>query len=79
VIDSMKARKAETLVHEEVSRFLRDREVRHGVPVLARLRQRGDQIAQAEVERTLALGPRGSRTSSEGRTDRFVVLRTRCR
>jgi len=48
------ARKAEALVHEEVLRFMKDREVRHGVPVLARLRQHAEQIAQAEVERTLA-------------------------
>ncbi len=48
------ARKAGALVLQEVSRFMRDRAVREGVPVLARLRQRAEQIAQAEVERTLA-------------------------
>jgi glutamyl-tRNA reductase len=48
------ARKADALVHQEVSRFMRDRAVRDGVPVLARLRQRAEQIARAEVERTLA-------------------------
>jgi glutamyl-tRNA reductase len=53
------ARKAEALVLQEVSRFMRDRAVRDGVPVLARLRQRAEQIAQAEVERTLALVGRG--------------------
>jgi glutamyl-tRNA reductase len=49
------ARKAGALVHQEVTRFMRDRAVRDGVPVLAKLRQRAEQIAQAEVERTLAL------------------------
>jgi glutamyl-tRNA reductase len=48
------ARKAETLVAGEVARFMRERAVRDGVPVLSRLRQRADTIARAEVERTLA-------------------------
>jgi glutamyl-tRNA reductase len=48
------AQKAGVLVIQEVSRFVRDRAVRDGVPVLARLRQRAEQIAKAEVERTLA-------------------------
>jgi glutamyl-tRNA reductase len=48
------AQKAGVLVIQEVSRFMRDRAVRDGVPVLARLRQRAEQIAKAEVERTLA-------------------------
>jgi glutamyl-tRNA reductase len=48
------ARKAETLVAEEVARFMRERAVRAGVPVLSRLRQHADTIARAEVERTLA-------------------------
>ena len=48
------AQKASVLVIQEVSRFVRDRAVRDGVPVLARLRQRAEQIARAEVERTLA-------------------------
>jgi glutamyl-tRNA reductase len=48
------AQKADVLVIQEVSRFVRDRAVRDGVPVLARLRQRAEQIARAEVERTLA-------------------------
>ena len=48
------ARKAETLVAEEVARFMRERAVRDGVPVLSRLRQHADTIARAEVERTLA-------------------------
>ena len=48
------AQKASVLVIQEVSRFERDRAVREGVPVLARLRQRAEQIARAEVERTLA-------------------------
>jgi glutamyl-tRNA reductase len=48
------AQKAGVLVIQEVSRFMRDRAVRDGVPVLARLRQRAEQIAKAEVEKTLA-------------------------
>ena len=48
------AQKAGVLVIQEVSRFMRDRAVRDGLPVLARLRQRAEQIARAEVERTLA-------------------------
>ncbi|MBN1209616.1 MAG: glutamyl-tRNA reductase [Myxococcaceae bacterium] len=47
------AQKAGVLIIQEVSRFMRDRAVRDGVPVLARLRQRAEQIARAEVERTL--------------------------
>jgi glutamyl-tRNA reductase len=48
------AQKAGVLVIQEVSRFMRDRAVREGVPVLARLRQRAEQIAKAEVDKTLA-------------------------
>lgn len=48
------ATKAEAIVAEEVARFVRARAVREGVPVLAQLRARGEQIAQAELERTLA-------------------------
>jgi glutamyl-tRNA reductase len=48
------AQKAGVLVIQEVSRFMRDRAVRDGVPVLARLRQRAEQIAKAEVDKTLA-------------------------
>jgi len=48
------AQKAGVLVAQEVARFVRERAVRQGVPVLAQLRQRGEAIARAEVERTLA-------------------------
>jgi glutamyl-tRNA reductase len=48
------AEKAGVLIIQEVSRFMRERAVRDGVPVLARLRQRAEQIAKAEVEKTLA-------------------------
>jgi glutamyl-tRNA reductase len=48
------AQKAGVLVIQEVSRFMRDRAVREGVPVLARLRKRAQEIAKAEVEKTLA-------------------------
>ncbi|MDY7231490.1 glutamyl-tRNA reductase [Hyalangium rubrum] len=57
------ARRAHGLILEEVARFSRERAVRDGVPVLARLRQQAEQIARAESERTLvALG--------EGLTDK---------
>jgi glutamyl-tRNA reductase len=48
------AQQAGVIVIQEVSRFLQDRAVREGVPVLARLRQRAEQIAKAEVDKTLA-------------------------
>ncbi|HYV46927.1 MAG TPA: glutamyl-tRNA reductase [Myxococcaceae bacterium] len=47
------AAKAEQIVAEEVARYVRARAVRDGVPVLAQLRQRAEQIARAEAERTL--------------------------
>ncbi|RJS26977.1 glutamyl-tRNA reductase [Corallococcus sp. H22C18031201] len=48
------AHKAGGLVAQEVARFAKDRALRDGMPVLARLRQRAEGIARAEVERTLA-------------------------
>jgi glutamyl-tRNA reductase len=48
------AQKAGVLVIQEVSRFMRERALREGMPVLARLRQRAEQIARAEVEKTLS-------------------------
>ncbi|MBZ4416956.1 glutamyl-tRNA reductase [Myxococcus sp. RHSTA-1-4] len=51
------AQKAGVLVAQEVARFVKERALREGTPVLARLRQRAEAIARAEVERTLgALG-----------------------
>lgn len=50
---SSEAVKAELLVAEEVTRFIRARAVREGVPVLAQLRAQAEQIARAEVERSL--------------------------
>ena len=47
------AARAEALVTAEVSRFMKARLVREQVPVLAQLRSRAEQIARAEVERTL--------------------------
>lgn len=49
------AQKAGTLVAQEVARFVKERAVRNGVPVLAQLRQRAEGIARAEVEKTLAV------------------------
>jgi len=48
------AAQAEQIVAGEVARFVRARAVRDGVPVLAQLRQRAEQIARAEAERTLS-------------------------
>lgn len=48
------AARAEMIVAEEVARFIRARAVRDGVPVLAQLRARAEQIALAETEKTLS-------------------------
>lgn len=50
----LEAAKAETIIAEEIARFVRARSIRDGVPVLALLRARAEQIAKAEAERTLA-------------------------
>ncbi len=48
------AARAETLVAEDVARFVRQRAVRESVPVLAQLRARAEAIRKAELERALA-------------------------
>ncbi len=48
------AQKADRIVSEEVERFLKGRQVRDAVPVLARLRTHAEEIARSEAERTLA-------------------------
>src|SRR5713101_7471189 len=48
------AEKVEALIAEEIAKFVRARSVRDGVPVLALLRARADQIARAELEKTLS-------------------------
>jgi glutamyl-tRNA reductase len=48
------AARAEVIVAEEAARFIQARAVRDGVPVLAQLRARAEQIAHAEAEKTLA-------------------------
>ncbi len=50
---AVEAARAETIIAEEIARFVRVRSVRDGVPVLAQLRARAEQIAKAEAERTL--------------------------
>lgn len=47
------AERAEAIIDEETRRFLLDRRVRDGTPVIAELRQWADQVARAEAERTL--------------------------
>lgn len=48
------AARAEALVAEDVARFVRERALRDGVPVLAQLRGRAEAIRKAELERALA-------------------------
>jgi glutamyl-tRNA reductase len=48
------AEKAELIVGEEVERFLRSRQLRDAVPVLAQLRTRAEELARSEAERTLS-------------------------
>ena len=45
--------KAEAIVEEELKAFLQQARERSAVPVLARLRQHAEQVAKAEVEKTL--------------------------
>ena len=57
VIRESQLGRAEEIVHEELQALLREQHERAAVPVLARLRQQAEQIARAEVDRTLgALG-----------------------
>ncbi len=46
--------RAEAIVENEAEAFGREREARAALPVLASLRRRAEEIARAEVERTLA-------------------------
>jgi glutamyl-tRNA reductase len=46
--------RAEAIVDSEAGAFAREREARAALPVLASLRRRAEEIARAEVERTLA-------------------------
>jgi glutamyl-tRNA reductase len=48
------AARAEMLVAEDVARFVRQRALRTGIPVLAQLRARAESIRKAELERALA-------------------------
>ncbi len=48
------ALRAEAIVEAEVAAFVREREARAALPVLAQLRRRAEEIARAEAERTLA-------------------------
>jgi glutamyl-tRNA reductase len=46
--------RAEAIIDAEAAAFAREREARAALPVLASLRRRAEEIARAEVERTLA-------------------------
>jgi glutamyl-tRNA reductase len=48
------AERAEAIVEAEVTAFVREREARAALPVLAQLRRRAEEIARAEAERTLS-------------------------
>ncbi|MFN7135324.1 MAG: glutamyl-tRNA reductase, partial [Myxococcales bacterium] len=48
------AQKAEAILQTELLKFLQNRALRTGLPVLGALRTHADEIARAEVERTLA-------------------------
>lgn len=51
---AMEAVKAEAIIAEEVAKFVRDRAIREGSPILAQLRARAYDIARSEAERTLS-------------------------
>jgi glutamyl-tRNA reductase len=54
--------RAEAIVREEITAYARAKQERAAVPVLARLRQQAQALADAEVERTLSLlGPLSER------------------
>jgi len=54
--------RAEAIVREEITAYARAKQERAAVPVLARLRQQAQALADAEVERTLSLlGPLNDR------------------
>ncbi len=59
------ALRAEALVEAEVMAFTRERETRQALPVLAAMRRRAEEIAQAEAERTLSQV--GARLDEKGR------------
>lgn len=50
---AQEAQRAELIIAEEVARYVRQRSIREGIPVLAQLRARAEQIKKAEVEKTL--------------------------
>ncbi len=58
------AARAEVILAEELARYVRARTVREGVPVLAQLRARAEQIARVELEKTLG------NLASEGLTEK---------
>src|SRR5262249_52349611 len=54
--------RAEAIVREEIAAYARAKQERVAVPVLARLREKAQALADAEVERTLSLlGPLSER------------------
>jgi glutamyl-tRNA reductase len=67
--------RAESIVEEELKGFLAQRRERDAVPVLARLRQHAQTIAEAEVERTLsALGPLAERQQKSVRAMAAAIV-----
>jgi len=67
--------RAEAIVEEELRTFLAAQRERSGVPVLARLRQRAQSIAEGEVERALAtLGPLSDRQAKSVRAMAAAIV-----
>jgi glutamyl-tRNA reductase len=67
--------RAEAIVREEIIAYARAKQERTAVPVLARLRAQAQALADAEVERTLALlGPIGDRQQKSVRSMASAIV-----
>jgi glutamyl-tRNA reductase len=67
--------RAEAIVREEIVAYVRSKQERAAVPVLARLRAQAQALADAEVERTLALlGPLNERQQKSVRSMAAAIV-----
>ena len=67
--------RAEAIMREEITAYARAKQERTSVPVLARLRAQAQALADAEVERTLALlGPIGERQQKSVRSMASAIV-----
>jgi glutamyl-tRNA reductase len=67
--------RAEAIVREEIAAYARAKQERVAVPVLARLRAQAQALADAEVERTLALlGPLSERQQKSLRSMALAIV-----